>query len=319
MTDLDRAVELLQAGELVAIPTETVYGLAANGNDAHAVAKIFAAKNRPSFDPLILHFSDLDSLEGYVLNLPELASALLSKFSPGPLTLVLKKSDKVPDIVTSGMDKVAVRIPSHPITLQLLSRLNFPLAAPSANLFGKTSPTQPEHVQEQLGDKVSLILQGGVSEVGVESTILDLTGEEPLILRYGGLSQERIEDFLKTKIQAKTSSSKPSAPGMIEAHYSPGYPVKLMSDSNNLKLDEFTLDDAILNFSSYRSDFPRERQLILSKGGDLNEAASKLFASLRELGALKPKCIWAETVPHKGLGRAINDRLKRAAATSHPG
>lgn len=309
----EEAVAALKEGQLVAIPTETVYGLAANGLDEQAVAKIFEAKERPSFDPLILHFSEISALQACVAFIPDVAHQLFEAFWPGPLTLILRKTPRVPDLVTAGMDKVAVRMPSHPIARKLLQALPFPLAAPSANLFGRTSPTHPDHVKEQLSGRIYGVLDGGSCAVGVESTILDLTSSEAEILRWGGIPQEALENFLGHPLKARTSSSRPSAPGMLEAHYSPGSPLKL------LPIGQFPVDihenDAWLGFSTPLEELPEEQQLLLSPRGDLHEAATRLFLSLRQLGQLQPRVIWAQEVPNEGLGRAINDRLRRASAS----
>lgn len=310
----NEAIAALKEGELVAIPTETVYGLAANGLDVNAVAKIFEAKERPAFDPLILHFSDVATLQSCVEYIPEIAFQLLEAFSPGPLTLILPKTSKVPDLVTAGLDKVAVRIPAHPIAQELLKSLPFPLAAPSANLFGRTSPTHPDHVKEQLRGRIYGVLDGGECSVGVESTILDLTSLEPEILRWGGVPQEALESFFRHPLKARTSSSRPSAPGMLEAHYSPGSPLRLLP-SGQIPSD-ILREDAWLGFSYPIKKLPEDRQQLLSPAGDLREAATRLFSSLRQLGQLQPRVIWAQEVPDEGLGRAINDRLRRASASS---
>ena len=210
--DLDKATELLRSGQLVGIPTETVYGLAANGCDSKAVARIFDLKDRPRFDPVILHFSEPERMEAFVQMDTGMAHSLFEAFSPGALTLLLPKTDKVPDIVTAGLPKVALRIPDHPMTLELLRNLPFPLAAPSANLFGRTSPTRPKHVTDQFGEELPLVLDGGACTVGVESTILDISGQRPVILRQGGIPQEALEACLGYALESRGSSSKPEAP-----------------------------------------------------------------------------------------------------------
>lgn len=310
---LDEAVVALKKGKLVAIPTETVYGLAANGLDVQAVAKIFEAKERPAFDPLILHFSNVAAVQDCVTFIPDLAHQLMAIFWPGPLTLILPKSSQVPDLVTAGLDKVAVRIPAHPIAQELLKRLPFPLAAPSANLFGRTSPTHPDHVKEQLSGRIDGVIDGGYCPVGVESTILDLTSEEPEILRWGGVPQEALENFFGHPLKARTSSSRPSAPGMLEAHYSPGSPLKLLPFGQTPS--DLREEDAWLGFSNPIKKLSADRQQVLSPTADLREAATHLFSALRQLGQLHPRVIWAQEVPNEGLGRAINDRLRRASAS----
>lgn len=312
--DQQKAARILSDGGLVAVPTETVYGLAANGVNTKAIARIFEVKKRPFFDPLILHFASIDRISECVESLPKIAIDLLERFSPGPLTLVLPKKKVIPDLATAGMNSVALRIPAHPMTLELLKNLDFPLAAPSANLFGQTSPTRPSHVIDQLGDAIDGIIDGGPCEVGVESTILDLTKTEPIILRWGGLSQEDIESFLGRRLKTQTSSSKPSAPGMLESHYSPGVTVRLVSqkEKETLIVDPKA---AFLCFDKFNSCLPTERQFILSQKADLKQAACRLFEGLRELGNLNPSVIYSELVPDIGLGKAINDRLLRASAS----
>ena len=225
--NLSNAIKLLNEGNLIAIPTETVYGLAANAFDPVAVSKIFEVKNRPKFDPLIVHSYSIEKIKEFVISFPEKSLLLAETFWPGPLTLILKKKNIIPDIVTSGLDSVAVRIPNHPLTLKLLSMLDFPLAAPSANPFGYVSPTEPKHVKAQLGEKIPLILDGGICKVGIESTIVGYEGDEPVIYRLGGLSVEDIEEVVgRVKIQLH-SSSNPLAPGQLEKHYSPNKSILL--------------------------------------------------------------------------------------------
>ena len=295
----------------MAIPTETVYGLAANGLNTEAVARIFSMKQRPSFDPLILHFYGPEQLPEYVESVPELASRLLNAFAPGPLTLILDKRSIIPDIVTAGMESVAIRFPGHPLTRELLKVLPFPLAAPSANVFGQTSPTRAEHVQAQLGDQLSWILDGGACAIGLESTIVDVRGNDPIILRQGGITQEALEALIGQKLETKLSSSKPSAPGMLLAHYSPGVPLLLIKEGE--ALPEVDKKCGFLGFRNKRDDHEQLVQFILSKSGGLEEAAANLFEGLRVLAAGGVEQIFAEAVPDIGLGRAINDRLRRAA------
>lgn len=310
--DLDKATELLRSGQLVGIPTETVYGLAANGCDSKAVARIFDLKDRPRFDPVILHFSEPERMEAFVQMDTGMAHSLFEAFSPGALTLLLPKTDKVPDIVTAGLPKVALRIPDHPMTLELLRNLPFPLAAPSANLFGRTSPTRPKHVTDQFGEELPLVLDGGACTVGVESTILDISGQRPVILRQGGIPQEALEAYLGYALESRGSSSKPEAPGMTHSHYSPGCPVVLM-EGRSFPSEGYRLGDRIICFKDPLEDVPEENQIVLSARGDVREAASHLFKALHDASRHKPRVIWAECVPNEGVGRAINDRLRRAA------
>ena len=311
--DIIKAKELLLKGELVAIPTETVYGLAANAFIGKAVSKIFEVKKRPSFDPLILHSYDLEKIKDYVSDIPDKAYTLADSFWPGPLTIIFPKKEVIPDIVTSGLPNVAVRIPNHPLTLELLNELSFPLAAPSANPFGYISPTNPSHVEAQLGDKISYILDGGACQVGIESTIIGFEGNNPVIFRLGGINIEEIEKKIgKLKIMPH-STSQPQSPGMLKSHYAPKKKV-IIGKIEALLLQNPPFDIGLLTFTDIYPQVPKEKQVILSASGDLNEAATNFFAGLRYLDNLPIKIIFAELLPEYGLGRAINDRLRRAAA-----
>ncbi|HRX00150.1 MAG TPA: L-threonylcarbamoyladenylate synthase, partial [Cyclobacteriaceae bacterium] len=225
--DISLARQYLEADELVAVPTETVYGLAGNALHSSAVAKIFEAKERPSFDPLIIHVPDAQHLERYVTAIPKQAVQLINHFWPGPLTLVLRKKEIIPDLVTAGLDAVGVRCPDHPLTHQLLRQLDFPLAAPSANPFGYVSPTTAEHVEKQLGSKIPYILDGGPCKVGIESTIIGFENGEPMIYRRGGISNEAIERVIGPVESRLHSTSNPKAPGQLQSHYAPRKPFLL--------------------------------------------------------------------------------------------
>ena len=312
-TDLARAITLLRAGELVAIPTETVYGLAGNALDALAVAEIFRVKDRPRFDPLIIHVASRDRIEDYVIDFPAGARRLAEHFLPGPLSLLLPKRSIIPDLVTAGSPFVAIRVPAHPLTRELLAQLDFPLAAPSANPFGYISPTAPEHVARQLGDKISYILDGGPSPVGVESTIVSFAEAEPEVLRKGGLAVEEIEAVLGRPIRIRAhSTSNPQAPGMLKSHYAPRVPFRV-GDLEQLAREYAGRRLGVLAFQQALPQLPLERQRLLSPTGDLAEAARRLFAAMRELDEMDLDLILAEWFPEQGLGRAINDRLRRAS------
>ncbi|MFT4545141.1 MAG: L-threonylcarbamoyladenylate synthase [Bacteroidia bacterium] len=314
-TDINKAAKLLKAGKLVAIPTETVYGLAANAFNEDAVLNIFETKERPHFDPLIVHSSGTQWVKEHTLNIPSLAQKLMSDFWPGPLTLVLPKKSIVPDIVTSGLDSVAVRIPSHPMALELIQKLDFPLAAPSANPFGYVSPTTAQHVNDQLGDKIDYILDGGSTTVGLESTIIGFEDGKPIIYRFGGLSIDVIEDSIGKVGIALNQSSDPKAPGMLKSHYSPGKPLYFGNPSQ--MITDFKAERiGFLGFMTHLEFLPAERQLILSPRGDLQEAALNLFAFMREFENFPVDIILAEELPEIGLGKAINDRLRRAAVNA---
>ena len=313
--DIERAARLLREGELVAIPTETVYGLGANALDSSAVVRIFEAKNRPEFDPLIVHTHSVEEFRLFAESIPDDARRLALELCPGPITFILPKHSIIPDIVTSGHPTVGLRVPDHPVTLELLEKVGFPVAAPSANPFGYVSPTTAQHVADQLGDRVSYILDGGPSRVGIESTILDFSGEKSRILRLGGLSLEMLEDLLGHEIEVQTSSSRPSAPGMLISHYAPAKPVRV-GDIGALLLEHAEERVGILAFSNLKSEIEPAMQRVLSPEADLREAATNLFGHLRELDAMPVDVVLAEWVPDNGLGRAINDRLRRAAATT---
>ena len=307
--DIKKAKQLLESEELVAIPTETVYGLAGNALNAKSVLKIFKVKDRPEFDPLIIHVPSLFAAEKYVDHLPDIAVRLAQKFWPGPLTILLKKKHIIPDLVTSGLDTVGLRCPDHTLTRELLEALDFPLAAPSANPFGYVSPTTPQHVQDQLGQKIQYILDGGPARVGIESTIIGFEDKIPVVYRMGGLSIETLEAELgKMKVQLH-SSSNPKAPGQLKSHYAPSKRI-ILGNIEELLQKYPAHCSSILSFER---DYHSPHQIILSKSGSLDEAAQNLFASLRSLDKMPADIILAELLPEEGLGRAINDRLRRAS------
>lgn len=312
--DIARAKSLLGQGELVAIPTETVYGLAGNALDPEAAALIFETKNRPAFDPLILHTSSIERVEAFVSTFPEKLRILAEAFWPGPLTLLLPRKPIVPDLVTSGLERVAVRVPKHPLTLALLESLDFPLAAPSANPFGYISPTKPEHVDAQLGEKIQYILDGGACNVGLESTIVGLEEDEIVIYRLGGLEISEIERLVGQVKIKDHSSSNPQAPGLLESHYAPRKPFVLGDLKVLIKGNlENKADFSVLSFSDFFPEIPFENQIALSPERNFHEAAKNLFSAMRKLDEGNSSLILAELLPDEGLGRAINDRLRRAA------
>ncbi len=307
-----RAATLLREGRLVAFPTETVYGLGADATNGRAVAAIYEAKGRPSFNPLIVHVAETSALDS-LIEWNDAARMLASKFWPGPMTLVLsrKKDSPVSLLVSAGLETLAVRIPSNPDALKLLRAVGLPIAAPSANASGKLSPTMPEHVAESLGDSVDLILAGGRSQIGVESTVINLTSPAPMILRPGAVTKEQLEAALGREVatfeSAGADPDAPPSPGMLASHYAPHLPVRL----NATTIDAF---EAFLAFGDDRSVKGSGARLNLSPRGDFNEAAANLFAMLRELDKPPQKRIAVAPVPDVGLGAAINDRLRRAAA-----
>lgn len=314
-TDIKLAKDLLESGELVAIPTETVYGLAGNALSPDAVAKIFETKKRPSFDPLIVHTDSIEKVNDFVKEFPRPLKELANVFWPGPLTLLLPRKVSIPDLVTSGLDTVAVRIPSHSLTRSLLAELDFPLAAPSANPFGYISPTQASHVNDQLGTHIPYILDGGASEVGLESTIVGLEGDKVTVYRLGGLDVHQIEGIVGPVQVMAHSSSNPKSPGMLKSHYAPTKPF-VLGDLDKL-IEEYKKKGqvfAVLSFDKVFANLSERLQIRLSQTSDTQEAAKNLFAAMRALDSLDVSVILSELLPEEGLGRAVNDRLKRAAA-----
>lgn len=312
-TDIAHAIALLQQGKLVAIPTETVYGLAGNALNEATVAAIFEAKNRPTFDPLIIHIADWRHAERWVLDIPEKAEALAKAFFPGPLTLLLPKRPIISDLVTAGSPFVAIRVPAHPMARKVLEALDFPLAAPSANPFGYISPTTAAHVAQQLGEKIPYILDGGPCQVGLESTIVGFESGAPVVFRKGGIPIEAIEEVIGPVTVQEHSSSKPSAPGMLLSHYAPGTPL-MLGNLQELAAQYPGAKIGVLAFQQPLPGLPEAQQVVLSAKGDFAEAAQHLFAGLRHLDGLNLDLIFAELLPEEQLGRAINDRLRRAAA-----
>lgn len=296
------ALHILEKGDLIGLPTETVYGLAADATQDLAVAKIFEKKGRPTFNPLIIHGFSHDSFNEHVI-WNERADALANAFWPGPLTLVLPRRDNscMSLLVSAGLDSLAIRVPNHPIALTLLHEFGKPLAAPSANPFGRISPTSATHVEEDFADL--FILDGGSTTIGLESTIVDLTDSPPLLLRYGGISREEIESIVGPL--GMPSHELIKAPGMLKSHYAPRLPLRL-------NVLEPLKDEAFLAFGP--TPYQGKHILNLSLTGDLREAAAHLFTMLRCLDLYKVKGIAVAPIPFMGLGAALNDRLARAAA-----
>ena len=309
--DIQKAVQLLTEDYLVAIPTETVYGLAGNIFSEKAIKNIFSTKQRPFFNPLIVHIPSVKSLNDLVTHVPEKAKLLAAAFWPGSMTLVLKKSKTIPDIITAGKDTVAVRVPNHPITLELLKQLPFPLAAPSANPFGSISPTKPVHVENYFKNSIKMVLDGGSCANGIESTIIGFENEEPVIYRLGALALEEIE-VVVGKISIKNKKEeKPDAPGMLARHYAP-------------KTSTFLVDNVAAEIEKnigkkmgvlvFKTSLNNENitEIILSKKGSLQEAASRLYSAMHDLDSKNLDLIIAERFSEFGLGKSINDRLQRA-------
>ena len=308
-TDIEYAKQILDDSGVVAIPTETVYGLAGNALDTKAILEIYRVKNRPKFDPLIAHIPSYQFAESMVTHFPEPLRSLADRFWPGPLTLLLDKQDHIPDLVTSGSSRVALRVPSHPLTQKLLQKLDYPLAAPSANPFGYVSPTNPHHVNEQLGILIPYILDGASTEVGVESTIVGFEKGKVIVHRVGGLPIEQLEEVVGEVQLELNQSSNPVAPGMLKSHYSPGKKLTIGNIPELLK----SLDPDHTGIISFKEAFAGRYSHTLSPKGSLEEAASKLFHVLRELDSPEVLQIISEPFPDEGLGKAINDRLRRAS------
>lgn len=308
--DLTFAKKLFLNSEVVAIPTETVYGLAANAFDTNAVLKIYEVKNRPKFNPLIIHSNSIERFEKWGIQITDKLLKLAHKFSPGPLTYVVKKSEMIPDIITAGQDTVAIRIPNHEMTLELLRQLDFPLAAPSANPSEYVSPTTAQHVVDQLANKIKYVLDGGPCTIGLESTIVDLSRDKVRLLRLGAVTKEQIEECLEEEIEDLLQSDNILAPGMMKRHYATLHNIVF---EEYVELPSITRRTRAIRFNKYSPLLPESQQIILSKDSNLYEAASKLFAVLRELDKMDVDFIIAEKFPNETIGRAINDRLSRAA------
>lgn len=300
--ELIKAVKILQKGGLVAFPTETVYGLGAISTNDKAVASIYELKGRPSFNPLIAHVDGIEMAERYVEITP-IAKQLMNAFWPGPLTLVLKrkKNCSVSYLASAGLDTLAVRMPNNPIALKLIKKTGIPIVAPSANPSGRISPTTAEHVATSFGNRAPMILDGGPCSVGVESTVLLVTDKKPVMLRYGGLSVDDIEALVGPIIRPEKDPDAPQSPGQMKSHYAPSIPLRM----NAIEAEE---GEALLGFGKTSNAV-----LNLSEKEDLKEAAANLFSMMRQLDNGKYKGIAVMPVPMKGLGLAINDRLKRAS------
>lgn len=310
--DITLAAELLRQGKLVAIPTETVYGLGADALNEQAVLRVFEAKQRPFFDPLILHIASFEKAQNYAELTDERLTQLAETFWPGPLTLLLPKKPIIKDLVTSGLPQVALRVPDHVLTLDLLQKVNVPLAAPSANPFGYVSPTEPQHVQKQLGNRISYILDGGKCRVGLESTIAGIEDNKLCVFRLGGLAIEEIEKVAGQVELRINNSSNPKAPGQLRNHYAPKKNLYL-GDLTQLAQRYSDKTVTALCFGPQKEQPVVSEILNLSPSGNLQEAALNLFHFLRLADENSSDVVIASPLPERGLGRAINDRLRRAA------
>ena len=307
ITEIDRAAALLRGGELVAFPTETVYGLGADATQDRAVAAIFAAKGRPQFNPLIIHVLKAENAAS-LARVDERAALLMQRFWPGPLSLVLRRTPhcRVSLLASAGLDTLALRVPAHPLAQELLRVGGVPIAAPSANRSGRVSPTTADHVLSELDGKIAAVIDGGPCRIGIESTVLDVSGLQPVLLRPGGVTLEQLEALIGPIEIATENPSAPRSPGMLASHYAPSLPLRLNATT-------VAASEALLAFGSNAPADARET-LWLSRRGDVDEAAANLFAMLRALDRPDFSAIAVAPIPERGLGRAINDRLRRAAA-----
>ena len=312
-TDIHKAKMILKKDELVAIPTETVYGLAGNCFSETAINKIFETKKRPLFNPLIVHIHSEKILEDIAIEIPEKAKLLAKAFWPGSLTLVLKKNPKIPDSITAGKDTVAVRIPNHEMNIKLLKALDFPLVAPSANPFGSISPTSAQHVADYFSNELKMVLDGGNCINGIESTIIGFENNEPILYRLGSISSEEIEAVIGKLMILNHNENTPEAPGMLSRHYSPKTKIILVDNvieqiekNSNKKIGVISFKDTIYHHSLKSIE-------ILSKEGNLKQATRNLYAAMHRLDKLGLDLIIAQRFPQNDLGKSINDRLHRAA------
>lgn len=309
-----RAGRIIKTGGLVAFPTETVYGLGCDAMNAEAAAKVFQAKQRPQFDPLIIHIADRKQLEIVIGPLPDLGQRLIDAFWPGPLTLVLPKQPAIPDLITAGLSTVAVRMPNHPVAQSLIREAGTPIAAPSANLFGYVSPTTAQHVADGLGNRVDLILDGGPCPVGVESTIVSLAGPQPELLRPGSITIEQLSAVIGAVRRASSVNQLPLAPGQLSRHYATQTQLTILASAGARPILKYGARAGLLIYSQAKDTDNRFAAIeVLSSTGDLKEAARHLFAALRRLDALGLDRIYAEPCREEGLGVAIMDRLRRCA------
>ncbi|MCA9077057.1 MAG: threonylcarbamoyl-AMP synthase [Planctomycetaceae bacterium] len=312
--DVKRAAAIIRDGGVVAFATETVYGLGAHAMNPQAVARVFEVKGRPRFDPLIVHVNDTEAAKRLTATFPKTAERLADAFWPGPLTLVLPKVEEVPDLVTAGLSTVAVRVPIHPLARQLIEQAGVPIAAPSANPFGQVSPTTAKHVQQQLGDRIDYLLDGGPCDVGLESTVLHVAEDPPTLLRPGGVTLEDLERVvgpIRSLESTEIDDNHPqTSPGMLSRHYAPRTPLRMVED---LTTCDVPRKAGLLTLNHPPAPERFAAIEVLSRTRDLREAAATFYAAIRSLDTQKLELILATPFPDKGLGRALNDRLRRAA------
>ena len=312
--NIKKAAKHLKQDELVAFATETVYGLGANALSPEACEKIFLAKRRPKYDPLIVHIAEMAQLDDLVSEMPKVALELAEAFWPGPLTIVFNKSESIPDLITAGLDTVAIRMPAHPLALALLSEAQIPVAAPSANPFGYLSPTSAEHVKSQLGDEVEIILDGGECDWGIESTIVDCSSGNAVLLRRGGITAEDIEAVTGSLSFGKAVLERPLAPGQLASHYAPNTPLTILKEGEMPRLKE----GERIGFLAYGESNPSFNCVVIeylaTDETDLKEIAHNLFSALHRLDNLGLDALYINDLPREGLANAIMDRLLKAAA-----
>lgn len=311
--DINLAIQHLNDNGIIGFPTETVYGLAGNAFETESIHKIFDVKKRPTFNPLIVHIKGIEDLVHVAQEIPPIAYELANAFWPGPLTFILKKQPHIPDLVTANQDTVAVRVPNHPVALELLRHLDFPLVAPSANPFTSISPTSAEHVENYFGNQINMVLDGGECTAGIESTIIGFENNRVVVYRLGALALEEIEKVSGTLTLLNKKNKKPIAPGMLLKHYAPKTDFILTRNVQE-ELDWYSDKKiGLLLFNSYLPKFDTNNQIVLSEEGDLKLAASKLYNAMHQLDKVNLDLIIAERFPEYGLGVSINDRLERAS------
>lgn len=310
--DILKAVEILNREELVAIPTETVYGLAGNIYSDTAIKKIFTMKKRPFFNPLIVHIHSMEQVMELADGFPEKAQQLAKAFWPGSLTLILPKKDTVPDLITAGNDTVGIRMPNHILTLELLRNLSFPIAAPSANPFTQISPTTAQHVKNYFNGELEMVLDGGDCENGIESTIIGFENNEPVVYRLGSIALEDITAVIGNVVLKNNKEQAPNAPGMLEKHYAPRTKTYLVENVTDFIAQHPDKKIGLLLHTNNHDNYKVAHIHYLSKTGDLKEAATNLYSAMHELDLLKLDLIIAQRLPDTGLGQSINDRLERA-------
>jgi L-threonylcarbamoyladenylate synthase len=311
--DINLAVQYLNQNGIIGFPTETVYGLAGNAYETEAIHKIFNVKERPTFNPLIVHIKGIEDLEHVAQEIPQMAYELANSFWPGPLTLILKKQPQIPDLVTANQDTVAVRVPNHPVALKLLKHLDFPLVAPSANPFTSISPTSAQHVENYFGNQINMVLDGGECEAGIESTIIGFDNNKVIVYRLGALALEEIEKVSGSVVLLNKKEKQPMVPGMLLKHYAPKTDF-ILTQNLHEELGRYSNKKiGLILFDSYLPHFDSKYQIVLSEESDLKVAAANLYNTMHQLDNLNLDIIIAERLPEYGLGVSINDRLERAS------